>query len=117
MADTADFIRRLYERFNGRDIDGVLACLHDDVVWANGQEGGYLRGHADVRHYWTRQWAAIDPHVEPIRISVGGDGEIVVGIHQTVRDLGGKVLADRKVDHVFRIEAGLIRRFEIRAIE
>jgi ketosteroid isomerase-like protein len=117
MADTASFIRRLYERFNGRDIDGVLACLHDDVVWANGQEGGYLQGRADVRNYWTRQWAAIDPHVEPIEISLGRDGEIVVGIRQTVRDLGGKVLADRKVDHVFRIEDGLIRRFDIRAIE
>ena len=69
MLDTLAFLRRVYERFNARDIDGVLACLHADVVWANGQDGGYVQGHDGVRHYWTRQWAMIDPHVEPMDFS------------------------------------------------
>ena len=116
MSDEVEFLKRVYQRFNARDLEGVLACLHGDVVWANGQDGGHVQGHAGVRGYWTQQWAKIDPHVEPTGFSIGPDGEIVVEIHQTVRDLAGRLLADRKVGHVFRLEDGLIRRFDIRAI-
>jgi hypothetical protein len=115
MLETLAFLRRVYERFNARDIDGVLASVHADVIWANGQDGGYVRGHDGLRRYWTRQWAMVDPHVEPMDFSVASDGEIVVAIRQTVRDLSGKLLVDnKKVSHVFRLEGGLIKRFDIR---
>jgi ketosteroid isomerase-like protein len=116
MTSPVAFIRRVYERFNARDIDGVLACQHDDVMWANGQDGGHVRGRDGVRQYWTRQWTMIDPHVEPIDVTVGADGEIVVATRQTVRDLAGKLLADKPVGHVFHLEDGLIKRFDIRTI-
>jgi hypothetical protein len=67
-----------------------------------------------VRSYWTRQWAMIDPRVDPVEFSTGGAGEIVVEVHQVVRDLDGNLLADRMVGHVFQFENGLIRRFDIR---
>ncbi len=57
---TQAMFERLYERFNARDIDGVLAHLASDVDWPNGWEGGYVKGHDEVRDYWTRQWAEID---------------------------------------------------------
>ena len=44
----------------------------------------------------------------------GGDGTTWVEVRQTVRDLKGSVLSDKTVGHVFRIEQGLIRRFDIR---
>ncbi len=116
MPADVEFLKRVYERFNARDIEGVLASLHGDVLWANGQDGGHVHGREGVRGYWTRQWGMIDPHVEPIGFSTGSDGEIVVEIHQTVRDLAGKLLANKRVGHVFRIEDGLIRRFDIRPI-
>jgi ketosteroid isomerase-like protein len=59
-------LERLYDRFNARDIDGVLVALTDDVAWANGMEGGHVHGHDAVRDYWTRQWAMVSPHVEPV---------------------------------------------------
>jgi ketosteroid isomerase-like protein len=59
-------LERLYDRFNARDIDGVLVALTEDVAWANGMEGGHVHGHDAVRDYWTRQWAMISPHVEPV---------------------------------------------------
>jgi hypothetical protein len=115
MLDKLAFLRRVYERFNARDIDGVLAYVHADVVWANGQDGGYVHGHDGLRRYWTRQWGMIDPHVEAMDFSFTSEGEIVVAIRQTVRDLSGKLMADGKTKHVFRLEDGLIRRFDIRA--
>ena len=39
--------------------------------------------------------AIIDPHVEPVEISPNGEGEVVVKVHQVVRDPQGNVLADR----------------------
>jgi nuclear transport factor 2 (NTF2) superfamily protein len=116
MSGDVEFLRRVYERFNARDIEGVLVSLHGDVMWANGQDGGHVHGREGVRSYWTRQWAMIDPHVEPRDFSTAPDGEIVVRIHQIVRDRAGSLLADKMVGHVFRIEDGLIRRFDIRPV-
>ena len=110
-----EMLERMYERFNARDMESVLASMHPDVVWANGMEGGHVRGRHEVRSYWTRQWAMVDPRVEPVAFSSGSDGEILVEVHQVVRDLHGTVLVDKMVGHVFRIEDGLIKRFDIRA--
>jgi hypothetical protein len=76
--------------------------------------GGHVHGRESVRSYWTHQWAVIDPRVEPIDFSTGPGGEHVVEVHQTVRDLGYNLLGDKRVGHIFRIEGGLIRRFDIR---
>jgi hypothetical protein len=54
------------------------------------------------------------PAVEPADFSAGADGATHVEVHQTVRDLKGSVLSDKTVGHIFRIEDGLIRRFDIR---
>ena len=39
---------------------------------------------------------------------------MVVEVHTTVCDLAGKLLVDQMVGHLFGIEDGLIRRFDIR---
>lgn len=114
MSGEVEFLTLVYDRFNARDIAAVLAVMHEDVVWANGMEGGHVRGRDGVRAYWTRQWEMIDPHVEPVAYSTSRDGEVVVEVHQIVRNLHGDVLADQMVGHIFRIEDGLIKRFDIR---
>ena len=114
MPDEVDLLKRVYDRFNARDIETVLAAMHEDVMWANGMEGGHVHGRDEVRRYWTRQWAMIDPYVEPVAFAHGPESELVVEVHQLVRDLQGNVLVDQIVGHVFRIENGLIRRFDIR---
>jgi hypothetical protein len=56
----------------------------------------------------------INPHVEPVAFAFGPEREVVVEVHQVVLDLNGNLLADQMVGHVFRIENGLIKRFDIR---
>src|ERR1700761_2175484 len=108
MDHDTETLKRIYERFNARDIDGVLAELSDDVAWANGMEGGHAHGREAVRAYWTRQWAVVSPHVEPVRFRRTGDGAIVADVIQTIRDLEGNPLQeaqglkDKTVGHVFR---------------
>jgi ketosteroid isomerase-like protein len=114
MSDEVDLLKRVYDRFNARDMETVLAAMHEDVIWANGMEGGHVRGRDEVRGYWTRQWTMIDPRVEPVAFAQGSEGEVVVEIHQVVRDLNGNLLADKMAGHVFRIENGLIKPFDIR---
>jgi ketosteroid isomerase-like protein len=113
MADEVEFLKRVYDRFNARDMETVLRAMHEDVTWANGMEGGHVHGRDGVRSYWTRQWAMVDPHVEPVAFCTSTDGGVVVEVHQIVRDLQGNVLADQMVGHIFQFENGLIKRFDI----
>ena len=120
MDGEVELLRRIYERFNARDIDGVLAALADDVAWANGMDGGYVHGHEAVRAYWTRQWSMVNPHVEPVGFRRTADGAIIAEVKQSVRDLEGKPLLgqthglkDKTVGHVFRLREGKVARFDI----
>jgi len=110
----AKLLQRAYAAFNARDVDAALATMRPDVVWPNGMEGGTVHGHEGVRAYWTRQWGMIDPHVEPKTFDVDSDGRIVVGVYQVVRELSGKVLLDRMVEHVYTLKDGLIQSMDIR---
>ena len=56
-----DRIRVIYAAFNARDVDAVLRALHAEVDWPNAFEGGRVVGREDVREYWRRQFAQIDP--------------------------------------------------------
>jgi ketosteroid isomerase-like protein len=109
-----ELLERTYAAFNARDVDRALATMHPDVEWANGMEGGLVHGRAAVRDYWTRQWRLIDPRAEPLRFEEDGAGRTIVHAHLVVRDPAGLLLRDLMVQHVYTIEAGLIRTMEIR---
>ena len=120
MDGDVEVLRRIYDRFNARDIDGVLTALADDVTWANGMDGGHVHGREAVRAYWTRQWSVVSPHVEPVGFHKAAEGAIVVEVRQSVRDLEGKPLPDqthglkdKTVGHVFRFRDGKVTRFDI----
>ena len=111
---STDLLQKAYAAFNARDIDGALATMSPNVVWPNGMEGGTVHGHDGVRAYWTRQWGMVDPHVEPVNFSEDESGRITVDVHQVVRDLSGKVLLDRMVQHIYTLNGGLIQSMDIR---
>ncbi len=113
MPDDFETLRDVYDAFNARDIDTVLSAMHPEVEWPNGWEGGYVFGREGVRDYWTRQWKAIDPHVEPVSFETDESGSIVVKVHALIRDLEGKIVSDGHVVHVYQFEDGLIRSMEI----
>jgi len=111
---STELLRRAYSAFNARDLDGALATMQPDVVWPNGMEGGLVHGHEGVRAYWTRQWGMIDPHVDPISFNEEAPGRIAVSVHQVVRELSGKELFDRTVEHIYTLKNGLIQSMDIR---
>ena len=113
MSDERELLHGAYRDFNARRLDAVLARMHPDVVWPNGMEGGFVYGHEGVRDYWARQWAILDPHVEPLEIEQDAKGRFVVKVHQVVHDREGKLLVDQIVHHAYQISDSLIRRMDI----
>jgi len=120
MEEDIEVLKRIYDQFNARDIDGVLAVLADDVAWANGMDGGHVHGHEAVREYWTRQWTMVSPRVKPVSFRRAADGAIIAEVRQFVHDLEGKPLQgqthglkDKTVGHIFRLREGKVARFDI----
>jgi ketosteroid isomerase-like protein len=111
--DRSELIRTTYAAFNARDIDRVLATLGPDVEWPNGWEGGVVQGCAAVRDYWTRQWAAIDPRVDPISMDWLAPDIVRVMVHKVVRTRDGNLLSETNVEHTYTFSGGLIQKMEI----
>jgi ketosteroid isomerase-like protein len=114
LSEEERLLRRAYEAFNARDIEGALALMHLDVDWPNGMEGGREVGHDAVRAYWTRQFGLIDSHVEPVGFQAYEDGRVIVDVRQVVRALDGELLSDGLVQHVYTFRDGLVTHMEIR---
>jgi nuclear transport factor 2 (NTF2) superfamily protein len=108
-----ELLRTMYDGFNARDIDAVLAAMTEDVDWPNAWEGSRVHGHQEVRDYWTRQWASIDPRVTPLGFETLADGRIAVEVQQVIRDLDGEIQASGAVSHVYEIRDGLVSRMDV----
>jgi hypothetical protein len=113
MADTVTIIDQAYAAFNQRNIDSVLALMTEDVSWPNAWEGGKITGKEGIRDYWTRQWAELDPHVEPLSITTDPEGKLHVRVHQLVKNLQGDTLFDGEVLHVYTMKDHLIAAMDI----
>jgi hypothetical protein len=107
------FLQNLYDAFNKREIETIIALMRPDVKWANGLEGGFVYGRDAVRAYWTDQFKDIQPELETLKFETDENGRHIVTVHQIVKDLQGNVLADTTVHQIFTIEDGLMSRYEI----
>jgi hypothetical protein len=112
MSAEHQLLQTLYDAFNNRNIELALSGMHYDVDWENGMEGGSVYGRSGVRDYWTRQWQLINPRVDPKRFT-STTAEVVVEVHQVVRDLDGNIKSDQMVRHFFLFEDGLVKVFKI----
>jgi ketosteroid isomerase-like protein len=108
-----ELLRTAYAAFNARDADAALALLTPEVALPRAFIGGFVRGHEEIRAYWTEQWSEINLHDEPVDFHLEEGGQILVEVHQVVRDLAGAVLTDEHVGHRFTIEHGLIQAMEV----
>jgi hypothetical protein len=117
MANTQALIAQAYSAFNRRDIDSALALMSENVSWPKASEGGRVVGKEEIRAYWTRQWQEFDPHVEPLEVIDREGGITDVKVHQLVKSLGGDVLSDSEVWHVYTIANGVIESMDLKESE
>jgi len=106
-------LRAAYAAFNARDVGAALTLMTADVTWPKAFKGGFVQGPDAIRAYWTEQWSEIDPRVDPIAFYPQNASQILVDVHQVVRNLAGSVLADEHVGHRFTIKNGLIQAMEV----
>jgi hypothetical protein len=106
-------LQNLYDAFNKREIETLLSMMDENVKWANGMEGGFVFGRQNVREYWRKQFELINPQLEALAFKTDEKNREVVTLRQIVRDLDGNLLIDKTVEHIFTIENGLIKVFEI----
>lgn len=113
MAETESLIAQAYSAFNQRNIDQALALMSDSISWPKASEGGRVVGKGEIRAYWSRQWEEFDPHVDPLEVLDRGAGTIHVRVRQLVKTLGGEVLSDTEIWHVYTVKNGLIERMDL----
>ena len=114
MVNTRTLLARAYAAFNHRNIEGALALMSENVSWPKASEGGRVVGKEEIRSYWTRQWKEFDPHVEPLEMIDREGGITEVRVHQIVKSLGGDVLSESEVWHVYTVADGLIERMDVK---
>jgi len=114
MPNPNPLLRSAYHAFNTRDIDAALELMHPEVDWPNAWEGGRVVGHAALRDYWSRQFAAISSNVEPMQFTQESDGSITVDVHQVVHDVHtGELLSDSNVRHSYQLRDDMIMRMDV----
>ena len=87
---------------------------HDrNVSWPKASEGGKITGKEGIRDYWTRQWAELNPHVDPLAITEDAAGKLRVHVHQLVKSLQGDVLFDGEVLHIYTLTNSLISAMDV----
>ena len=106
-------MRALYQSFNERDLDAVLAAMATDVDWPNGWGGGRLLGRDSVREYWERQWTEIRPTTVVRDIAERSDGTVEARVRLVVRDPVGNVLVRSDVTHVYEFVGPHVRRMTV----
>ena len=112
-APEIELLRAAYTAFNAKDLDAVLKFMTSDVHWPRAFKGGFVRGPEAVRAYWIEQGSEIDAHTEPVAFHVEDSGQILVDVHQVVRDRSGVELADQHVGHRYTFKNGLIQSMEV----
>jgi ketosteroid isomerase-like protein len=96
MSSNQQFLQNLYDAFNKREIETIIALMRPDVKWANGLEGGFVYGRDAVREYWTNQFKMIQPELETLNFETDEKNRNIVTVHQ-----------------IFTIEDGLVSLYEI----
>jgi hypothetical protein len=113
---SVDVVRRAYEAFDRDDLDAVVACFAEDIVWEQAQglpHGGVYRGREQVRRHvfdpleqeWWEEFAA-DAH----EFIDAGEDVIVLGRYRG-RGRGTGRLLDVPFVHVWTVRDGLAVRF------
>ena len=108
MTPEEQLIQRYFDAFNRHDIEGVMACFHDDPVIVDA-EGRRLAGRGEVRRSYETSFALFpDGHCD-LRSCTGNDGRgMAESLFHGTRPREGKVVEAVGVE-VLEIVAGKIK--------
>ena len=71
-----ELIQRYFDAFNRHDIEGVMACFHDEAVLV-APNGKRCTGRAEVRRSYESEFATFPDGFCDLRLCTGNDGHAV----------------------------------------
>ena len=109
MTPEEQLIKRYFDAFNRHDIEGVMACYHDEAILVS-PAGKRVVGKAEVRRSYETEFAVFpDAHCE-LRVCTGNNGNGVAesffrgtrGEHEVVEAIGAEVMeiVDGKIKEI-----------------
>ena len=117
--ENVELTRRVFQAFNDRDLDTLLAGLHDDVEAfprLAAVEGGY-RGHDGVRRWWEQLLGAFpDFHAEILEVRDLGELMVVV-LRVRGRGAESDTPLDATIWHVNQFRDGKVIRWRVYTTE
>ncbi|MCY1647205.1 nuclear transport factor 2 family protein [Caulobacter sp. SL161] len=113
MTPDEDRIAQLYEAFNTRAFDRVIAGMTSDVSWPDEVEDRRLEGIDAVRDYFQTTTAPVRIQHQPIALFTPSPGQVEVLTRQTVvSEQDGSVWSSQRARHRFTMRDGLIARLD-----
>jgi ketosteroid isomerase-like protein len=113
--ENVELTRRVFQAFNDRDLDTLLAGLHEDVEAfprLAAVEGGY-RGHDGVRRWWEQLLGAFpDFHAEILEVRDLGEFMVVV-LRVRGRGAESDTPLDAAIWHVNQFRDGKVIRWRV----
>ena len=113
--ENVELARRAFQAFNDRDLDAVLAGLHDDVEAyprLAAVEGGY-RGHDGIRRWWAQLLSTFpDFHVEILELRDLGEF-MILALRLRGRGAESDTPIDAVVWHVNEFRDGKTIRWRV----
>ena len=92
MTPEEQLIQRYFDAFNHHDIDGVMACFHDDPVIVDA-EGRRFAGREEVRRSYETSFALFPDGRCDLRSCTGNDGRgMAESLLRGTRPREGKVV-------------------------
>ena len=117
--ENVELTRRAFQAFNDRDLDALLAGLHEEVEAfprLAALEGGY-RGHDGVRRWWTQLIGTFpDFHVEVLEVRDLGKF-VLLALRLSGRGAESDTPLDTAVWHVNQFREGKVIRWHVYSSE
>ena len=113
--ENVELTRRAFQAFNDRDLDALLAGLHDEVEAyprLAAVEGGY-RGHDGIRRWWAQLLGTFpDFHVEVLEVRDLGES-VLLALRLSGRGAESDTPLDAAVWHVNHFQDGQVIRWSV----
>ena len=104
--ENVELTQRVFEAFNRRDFDGLLAMLDDSITWRSlfSVETHHLQGKEPLRAHWASQVEAVDVYLELQELIPVGDSRVVAVAKWSGRGQASGVSVDASAAQVFTIQ-------------
>jgi ketosteroid isomerase-like protein len=115
-AENVELVRRLFDAFNRRDAEAMLAGMHSDFEWRpslspGGIEGNVYRGGDAIRRWLdevSESWEVMEVHASDHRVI--DERRVLVLGRLRIRGRASGVPLEHELAHVWELDDGRARR-------